>query len=133
MYVAERTRKFAVNNNLNQLPNTNLPNKYTNHKVGVSLYIIGHISLNEKVVNSMCSNSSVIRVMDCTVSNIRTIHTSTEVKVYCIATQLESLTTITYLRMFDSVKYYWMKYYLWNIIANYSYSFKKINQYIYMW
>lgn len=76
---------------------------YTYHKVSVSFYVVGHISLNQKVVNSMGSNSSIVRVVDSTVSNIRACHTSTEVKVHCIATQSECLTTVAYLSMFNSV------------------------------
>lgn len=40
------------------------------YKVGMSFDIIGHITLYEKVMDAMRCDSSVVGVMDCTVSNV---------------------------------------------------------------
>ncbi len=51
----------------------------------------------------MSRDSSVIRVMNGTVSYVRACHASTEVKVHSVTTQPECLTTIAYLGVLNPV------------------------------
>ncbi len=70
----------------------------------MSLDIICHVPLNQEVMNPVSCDSSVIRVMNGTVSYVRACHAAAEVKVHSITTQPESLTTIAYLSVFNPVR-----------------------------
>ncbi len=53
----------------------------TYYEISMSLDIIGYISLNQEVMNSMGSYCSVEGVVDRAVSYVRAIHTSTEMEM----------------------------------------------------
>ena len=65
--------------------------------------VIGHISLNEEVVNPVSREGSVGRVMDGAVPHVGAVHRATQVEVDGIAAQTESLSHEPYLGMFDSI------------------------------
>ena len=46
----------------------------TYHKVGMSLDIVSHIALNEKVMHTMSCDGSVVGMVNSTVTDIRAIH-----------------------------------------------------------
>ena len=64
--------------------------------------VIGNISFNQQVVDAMCSDGAVERVMDSTVSYVGAIHGATKMKVDGIPPQTECLASITHFSVFNS-------------------------------
>ena len=71
----------------------------TNHKVGVSFNVIGHVALENEVVNTMCSDGSVVGVVYGAVLDVGPVHGTTQVEVDGITTKPEGLASISKLRM----------------------------------
>ena len=76
----------------------------TNHKVGVSFDVIGHVALENEVVNTVCSDGSVVGVVYGAVLDVGPIHGTTQVEVDGIATKPEGLASISKLRMVNPEK-----------------------------
>ena len=68
----------------------------------MSLDVISNISLDQKVMNTVGSDGTVVGVVNGTISDVGTIHGSTQMKVDGIATESECLTTVAYLCVLNS-------------------------------
>ena len=76
----------------------------TNHKVGVSFYVIGHVALENEVVNTVRSDASVVGVVYGAVLDVGPIHGTTQVEVDGIMTKPEGLASISKLCMVNPEK-----------------------------
>ena len=68
----------------------------------MSFDIIGHIALDEKVMDTVSCDGSVIGVVNGTVSDIWAIHCATQMKVDRVATESKCLTAVPNLSVFNS-------------------------------
>ena len=64
--------------------------------------VISNVSLNQQMVDAMCSDGTIERMVDSTASHVGAVHGATEVEVDSISAQTESLPSITHFSVFNS-------------------------------
>ena len=66
--------------------------------------IIGNISFNQDIVNTMGCDGSVEGMMDGTVSDVRSVHATTQVEMKSISPQPEGLSHVPKFSVFNSAQ-----------------------------